>query len=59
MHIKNRLKKEKLVLKAKIKYLVKYNLTNIYRIWIPFRDIVVSLRDVTFNETVMYNLQRY
>jgi hypothetical protein len=32
MHIKNRLKKEKLVLKAEIGYLVGYDLTNIYRI---------------------------
>jgi hypothetical protein len=35
VHIKNRLKKEKLVPKAEIGYLVGYNLMNIYRIWIP------------------------
>jgi hypothetical protein len=32
VHIKNRPKKEKLVLKAEIGYLVGYDLTNIYRI---------------------------
>jgi hypothetical protein len=59
VHIKNRLKKEKLLLKAEIGYLVRYDSTNIYRIWIPSRDIVVSSRDVTFNETVMYDPQRH
>jgi hypothetical protein len=39
--------------------LVGYDSTNIYRIWIPSRDVVVSSRDVTFNETVMYDPQRH
>lgn len=58
MHIKNRPKKGKLLPKAEIGYLVGYDSTNIYRIWIPSRDVVVSSRDVTFNETVMYDPQR-
>ena len=57
VHIKNRLKKEKLFLKAEIRYLVGYDLTNIYRIWILSRDVVVSLRD--FNEMVTYDPLRY
>jgi hypothetical protein len=44
---------------AEIGYLVGYDLTNIYRIWIPSRDVVVSLRDVAFNETITYNPQRH
>jgi len=59
VHIKNRPKKEKLVPKAEIGYLVGYDSTNIYRIWIPSRDVVVLSRDVTFNETVMYDPQRH
>jgi hypothetical protein len=59
VHIKNRPKKEKLVPKAEIGYLVGYDSTNIYRIWIPSRDVIVSSRDVTFNETVMYDPQRH
>ena len=59
VHIKNRLKKEKLFPKAEIGYLVGYDSTNIYRIWIPSRDVVVSSRDVTFNEMVTYDPLRH
>lgn len=46
---------EKLAPRAYIGYLVGYNSTNIYRIWIPSRDEVVRTRDVTFDETKFYD----
>lgn len=36
-------------------YLVGYDWTNIFRIWIPSEERVVSTRDVTFQETVFYD----
>jgi hypothetical protein len=32
--------------RAYIGYLISYNSTNIYRIWIPYKGIVISTRDV-------------
>jgi len=46
--------KFKLDLKASIGYLVGYDSTNIYRIWVPSKRRVVSTRDVTFNEELTY-----
>jgi hypothetical protein len=40
---------------AHIEYLVGYDSTNNYRVWIPYKDIVISVRDITFNETKVYN----
>ncbi|KAK2728918.1 reverse transcriptase domain protein [Colletotrichum kahawae] len=41
--------------RAHIGYLCGYESTNIYRIWIPALDKVMRTRDVTFDETVMYD----
>jgi hypothetical protein len=41
--------------RAHIGYLVGYDSTNIYRIWIPSRDIVLSTRDVIFDESRFYD----
>src|SRR6266478_7525683 len=41
--------------RAYIGYLVSYNSTNIYRIWIPFKGIVISIRDIIFNEKTFFN----
>ena len=38
-----------------IRYLVGYNLTNIYRIWILSLYKVIRTRDVIFNKTSFYN----
>ena len=46
---------KKLEPRAHIGYLVGYESTNIYRIWIPSESRVVATRDVTFNETLFYN----
>jgi len=53
--IKNRPRLNKLDPKAFIGYLVGYNSTNIYRIWQPKTDRVISTRDVTFDESEKYN----
>ena len=36
--------------KAWIGYLVGYSSTNIYRIWVPLLNRIISTRDVIFNE---------
>lgn len=41
--------------KAWIGYLVGYQSTNIYRVWIPSMGKVISTRDVVFNEEVVFN----
>jgi hypothetical protein len=40
---------------AEVGYLVGYDSTNIFRIWIPERQEVRRVRDVTFNETRFYD----
>ena len=49
-------KKEKLEPKAHIGYLVGYDSTNIFRIWIPSKRKVIRSRDVLFDETEVYSL---
>jgi hypothetical protein len=41
---------DKLAPRAAIGYLVGYNSTNIFRIWIPGQKRVITTRDVTFDE---------
>jgi hypothetical protein len=48
-------KSEKLKPRAHIGYLVGYDSTNIFRIWVPSKQRVVRSRDVTFNETLFYD----
>ena len=50
---KNRL--YKLQPRAYIGYLVGYDSSNIYRIWVPSRGKVYRTRDVTFDETRFYS----
>jgi len=54
--IKNRPKLNKLAIKAKIGYLIKYDFINIYRIWILFTSKIIYTRDVLFDETSRYYL---
>jgi hypothetical protein len=56
LYIKNRSKLEKLEPRAHIRYLVGYDSTNIFRIWIPSQKTVISTRDVVFDVTKRYNL---
>ena len=46
---------EKLEPWAHIGYLVGYNSTNIYHVWIPSTSIVIAVRDVTFDESTQYD----
>ena len=48
----------KLDLRAYIGYLISYNSTNIYRIWIPYKGIVNSTRDIIFNKKTFFNGKR-
>jgi hypothetical protein len=50
---RNRLRK--LDPRAHIGYLVGYNSTNIFRIWIPHQGKVISTRDVIFDERTFFN----
>jgi hypothetical protein len=43
---------------AHIGYLVGYDSTNIYRVWIPHKGIVISTRDVIFNEYTFFTRER-
>jgi len=44
--------------RAYIGYLIGYNSTNIYRIWIPYKGIIISTRDVIFDEKTFFNSKR-
>ena len=48
-------KLRKLLPRAEIGYLVGYDSTNIFRIWIPSRRKVIRSRDVTFNPKLYYD----
>ena len=48
-------KRQKLDAKAHIGYLVGYESANIYRIWIPHKQKVISARDVIFNEDEVWD----
>jgi hypothetical protein len=48
-------KKRKVAARAMIGYLVGYEGTNIFRIWIPQKRKVIRTRDVTFNEEKLYD----
>ncbi|KAI0993009.1 hypothetical protein K3495_g15175, partial [Podosphaera aphanis] len=48
-------KLQKLNARAAIGYLIGYEGANKFRIWNPARDIIIITRDVTFNESIMYD----
>ena len=41
--------------RAYISYLISYNFTNIYRIWILYKGIIISTRDIIFNKKIFFN----
>jgi len=55
VHIKNRPKLNKLENKAFIGYLVGYDSTNIFRIWIPSQGRIIASRDVVFDPSQVYD----
>jgi hypothetical protein len=61
MTLDTQLKKKrlsKLDPRAHIGYLVGYNSTNIYRIWILYKGIVISTRDVIFDKKTFFDGKR-
>lgn len=53
-----RSKRRKLDSKAHIGFLVGYESTNIYRVWIPHKRKVISVRDVIFDEDQVWDGQK-
>jgi hypothetical protein len=51
-------RKDRLKSKAFIDYLVKYDFTNIFRIWIFNRMRIVRIKNVIFNKTLFYDLAK-
>lgn len=45
----------KLLPRAHIGYLVGYDSTNIFQVWVPVKGIVISSRNVTFDESLLFN----
>ena len=48
-------RKRKLKPRAYISYLVGYDATNIYLIWVPALEKVIRTWDVTFNESLFFD----
>jgi len=46
---------QKLKPRAHIRYLVRYQSTNIYRVYIPNKKKVIQIKDVTFNKQLLYD----
>ena len=46
---------QKLAPRAHIRYLIGYESTSIYRVWIPYKKKVISTRDVIFNEKEFFD----
>ena len=46
---------KKLEPRTHIGYLVGYDSTNIFRIWIPSKQKIISTHDITLNETLFYD----
>ena len=43
------------MLRAHIGYLVRYNLTNIFYIYIPNKKKVIKTKNIKFNKQLLYN----
>ena len=41
--------------RAHIGYLISYNFTNIYKIWILYKGIVIFTKDIIFNKKTFFN----
>lgn len=50
-------RRQKLESRAHIGHLVGYRSTNIFRVWLPDKQTVISTRDVLFDETRIYEGQ--
>ena len=54
-HIKHIPRKQKLAERAHIGFLVGYDSTNIFRIWIPLKRKIIRTRDILFDENSSYD----
>jgi hypothetical protein len=52
-------RKDRLKSKIFIDYLVRYDFTNIFRIWIFDRMRIIRIRNVIFNKTLFYDLAKF
>ena len=48
-------RKDKLAERAHVGYLVGYNSTNIFKLYVPSLNKVIRVRDITFNESLAYD----
>ena len=48
----------KVIPRSYLSYLVKYVISNIYRIWVPVLNKVIITRNITFNENILYLVTR-
>ena len=55
LHIQNTLKLDKIKPQAYIGYLVSYDSTNIFQIWIPSQEKVILTWDVMFDKRKQYD----
>jgi hypothetical protein len=54
-YIHNRPKLDKIAAKAHIGYLIGYESTNIWRVWVPSLNRVIAVRDVSFDTSQRYS----
>ena len=47
--------KWKLNPRAYISYLINYDSINIFKVWIPYKDIIISTHDVIFDEHIFFD----
>ena len=52
-------KKQRLELRAHIGFLISYNSTNIYQIWVPSQQKVIQTKNIIFNKFKFYNLSEF
>jgi hypothetical protein len=48
----------KVIPRGHLGYLVRYVVSNIYRIWVPVLNRVIITRNVTFDENILYSVTR-
>jgi hypothetical protein len=58
MYIKKRPKLDKVSDRAFIKWHYRYKSTNIYRVWVPSQHYIILVRDITFDPTQRYRLDK-
>jgi hypothetical protein len=51
-------RKDRLKSKAFLDYFVRYDFTNIFRIWITSRMSIIRIKDVLFDKTLFYDLAK-